>query len=162
MSALAASGGNLYVGGLFTTAGGVLARNIAKWDGTNWTSMGSGMNTNVSALALSGNDLYAAGMFTTAGGKVSAYIAKAALVLPANALPNAFLDGNYFVVHFDGTPGVTYTIEHTDNLSPVNWQKATNLTAPSTDQGLGVGVFEFRDNSIGALRRFYRSVYPPY
>jgi hypothetical protein len=34
--ALAVSGSNLYVGGIFTTAGGVPATNIAVWNG--WTS----------------------------------------------------------------------------------------------------------------------------
>src|SRR4051794_21393472 len=34
--------GNLYVGGQFTTAGGVITTNIAKWDGTNWTAVGTG------------------------------------------------------------------------------------------------------------------------
>ena len=37
--------GNLYAGGDFTTAGGVSANHIAKWDGTNWSALGSGMNS---------------------------------------------------------------------------------------------------------------------
>ena len=32
----------LIAGGRFTTAGGVAARNIAQWDGTAWSSVGSG------------------------------------------------------------------------------------------------------------------------
>src|SRR5205823_6515691 len=70
--ALAVSGSDLYAGGLFTTAGGGLANNIAKWNGSSWTALGSGMNDWVEALAVSGSDLYAGGNFTTAGGKVSA------------------------------------------------------------------------------------------
>src|ERR1019366_1654117 len=42
--ALAVSGTNLYVGGEFTTAGGVTANNIAKWDGNAWSALGSGVN----------------------------------------------------------------------------------------------------------------------
>ena len=40
--ALAVSGTNLYAGGNFTTAGGVTANGIAKWDGHAWSALGSG------------------------------------------------------------------------------------------------------------------------
>ncbi len=59
VSALALIGSDLYAGGLFTTAGGVTVNRIAKWDGTAWSALGSGMNANVNALAVSGTDLYA-------------------------------------------------------------------------------------------------------
>ena len=42
--ALAVSGTNLYAGGYFTTAGGVTANYIAKWDGSAWSALGSGMS----------------------------------------------------------------------------------------------------------------------
>ena len=42
--ALAVSGTNLYAGGDFTTAGGVSANYIAKWDGSAWSALGSGMS----------------------------------------------------------------------------------------------------------------------
>src|SRR5262245_23309508 len=52
--------GNLYIGGDFTIVGSTFANSIAKWNGTNWSALGSGMNSNVLALAVSGTDLYAA------------------------------------------------------------------------------------------------------
>lgn len=67
---------NLYVGGNFNIAGHVTANRIAKWNGNNWSALGSGMDGVVSALAISGNDLYAAGSFTTAGGITANSIAK--------------------------------------------------------------------------------------
>jgi hypothetical protein len=160
--ALAASGADLYAGGWFTTAGGAPANRIAKWDGSSWSALGSGMNNDVQALAVLGSDLYAGGNFRTAGGKVSAYLAKAEIVLPANPITPQFLDGGDFVVRFAGSPGITYTIEYTEDVWPANWQKAANITAPSTDEGLGVGVFEFRDSTAAASHRFYRAVYPAY
>ncbi len=58
--ALTMSGGNLYAGGSFTSAGGVSATNIARWDGSSWSAVGSGLNAAaVYALAWSGSDLYA-------------------------------------------------------------------------------------------------------
>ena len=69
---------NLYIGGDFIVAGGVVANRIAKWNGSNWSALNSGLGgaggdygLSVYALAVSGNDLYAGGNFTTAG-KVSA------------------------------------------------------------------------------------------
>ena len=75
--ALAVIGANLYVGGLFTTVGGVSANYIAKYDGSNWSALGSGMNGSVCAFAVSGSYLYAGGYFTTAVGvSYTNYIAK--------------------------------------------------------------------------------------
>ena len=50
---------------------------IARWDGSAWSALGSGMNSTVKALAFdnSGN-LYAGGYFTTAGGETVNRIAK--------------------------------------------------------------------------------------
>ena len=66
------SGPALYVGGWFSTAGGVSANRIAKWDGVSWSPLGSGMNSLVRTLTVfddgSGPALYAGGHFTTAGG----------------------------------------------------------------------------------------------
>jgi hypothetical protein len=60
--------GNLYISGDFTLAGDVIVTNgIAKWNGTNWSALGSGVNGDVRALAVSGSDLYVGGNFTTAG-----------------------------------------------------------------------------------------------
>src|SRR6185369_1412025 len=74
--ALAVSGTNLYAGGGFKKAGGNPAKLIAKWDGSNWSALGSGMNNLVYALAVSGSNVYAGGGFTTAGGSPATNIAK--------------------------------------------------------------------------------------
>ena len=69
----------LYAGGLFSTAGEVAANQIAKWNGTRWSPLGSGINGGVSALTVfndgTGPVLYAGGGFTTAGGRASSSIA---------------------------------------------------------------------------------------
>ena len=78
VSALAVDGaGNLYAGGEFATAGGVAANRIAKWDGSAWSSLGSGIDGGVQALAFDGaGNLYAGGGFSTAGGVAANCIAK--------------------------------------------------------------------------------------
>ncbi|OAS14275.1 S-layer homology domain-containing protein [Paenibacillus oryzisoli] len=73
---MAVSGTDLYVGGSFTTAGGTPASHIAKWDGSQWSSLGTGLNSYVFAIAASGADVYAGGIFSTAGGTPVGSIAK--------------------------------------------------------------------------------------
>jgi hypothetical protein len=76
-------GGNppaLFAGGSFTTAGGVPANRIARWDGTAWTPVGAGTNSTVQALLVhtdaSGPALFVAGNFTTAGGATANRVAR--------------------------------------------------------------------------------------
>jgi hypothetical protein len=51
------------VTGEFETAGGVQARGIAKWDGANWSALGSDTKGGVYAFAVSKSALYAGGWF---------------------------------------------------------------------------------------------------
>jgi len=61
VTALTVIGTDLYAGGWFTTAGGVPALNVAKWDGSNWTALGSGISAAgaINALVAMGNNIYA-------------------------------------------------------------------------------------------------------
>ncbi len=69
--------GNVYAGGYFGAAGAVAANNIAMWNGTQWSALGSGMNGAVGALAVDdASNLYAGGTFTTTGSIVVNRIAK--------------------------------------------------------------------------------------
>jgi hypothetical protein len=74
------AGTTLYVGGAFSTVGNLVARNVAKWDGTSWSSLGAGkangVNGTVYSLALLGGDLYVGGYFSQAGGAAASSIAK--------------------------------------------------------------------------------------
>ncbi|MDO7850391.1 hypothetical protein [Hymenobacter convexus] len=83
--------GSLYIGGSFTAVGGVTARNVARWDGHRWHSLGTGdengvgapyrfydghwqyeYDAGVRALAVAPNgDVYVGGDFDRAG-RVSA------------------------------------------------------------------------------------------
>src|SRR5262249_16329845 len=40
VTALASSGPNVYAGGIFNTAGGLPANDIAQWNGSSWSSVG--------------------------------------------------------------------------------------------------------------------------
>ena len=72
--------GAIYVTGRFTTAGGVAASHIAKWDGSAFSALGSGLSVGVSdgghaLVRAPSGDMVVAGMFTTAGGVAATNIA---------------------------------------------------------------------------------------
>ncbi|MFN9064438.1 MAG: hypothetical protein ACK5W2_05075 [bacterium] len=72
-------GGDVIVGGVFTTAGGVSASRIARYNPSTgvWSALGAGANGHVSAIVvLPGGDVIAGGSFTTAGGVSANRIAR--------------------------------------------------------------------------------------
>ncbi|TAK58275.1 MAG: T9SS type A sorting domain-containing protein [Bacteroidetes bacterium] len=70
--------GDLYVGGTFTTAGGVSVKNIAKWNGTSWSAVGNSNGIDVKAITINpvNGDVYVGGSFSTVGSVSAANIAK--------------------------------------------------------------------------------------
>ncbi|MFH1748250.1 MAG: hypothetical protein ABIG44_14545, partial [Planctomycetota bacterium] len=82
--ALTVYNGELIAGGYFTTAGGVSANCIAKWNGTSWAPLGTGMaefpgsgfSPAVGALAVYNGALIAVGNFAVAGDVTANHIAK--------------------------------------------------------------------------------------
>ena len=139
------------MGGLFETAGGVSANYIAKWNGSSWSALGSGVDGTVYALAVSVSDLYAGGRFTTAGGKVSAYIAKAIVNPPVLAIaPDGF--GGFFI-NFSGVPGSGYRLQRAPTVKGP-WVSSGPQTAPAS------GLLEFWDLFPPPGQGFYRSVQP--
>ncbi len=96
--ALVADGeGNLSVAGDFTAVGDFPANHLARWDGSRWSLLGSGLgggdlgmspfpepwyDPTARALAVLGGELYVGGRFTTADGKISPYGAKARIATP--------------------------------------------------------------------------------
>lgn len=74
----------LFAGGRFTTAGGGNANRIARWNGTSWSPLGSGLNDDVYSMIVFDEDgagpgapaLYVAGQFTTAGGNAALHVAR--------------------------------------------------------------------------------------
>src|SRR6056297_3223574 len=126
VSALAAIGDDLYVGGAFTEAGGTAANRIAVFDTTQtgnsgwstlgdganrnvvfdttqtgnagWSALGNGVNGNVNALAAIGDDLYVGGQLTQAAGATANRIAVFDTTQTGNAGWSALGDGvNSFV-----------------------------------------------------------------
>ncbi len=73
-------GGSLYAGGKFTSAGGdplnpQITMYIARFDGANWSPVGSGLNEHITDMTIYDNQLIVSGYFTSAGGIDANYIA---------------------------------------------------------------------------------------
>jgi len=92
-------GNDLYIGGNFTSVGGITASNVAKWNGANWSALGGGAKAAPNAVAVTclgviGTDVYIGGNFTNAGGLPALRIAKwdgfgwSALGTGLNGTPN--------------------------------------------------------------------------
>lgn len=80
VSGMAVYNGDLYIGGHFDTAGGILVHNIAKWDGSTWSDVDMGVSggnfPNIDAFAVYDSSLYIGGEFASAGGLPAKNIAK--------------------------------------------------------------------------------------
>jgi hypothetical protein len=67
VNAIVATTTDVYAGGDFAVIGSILATNVARWDGTRWWRLETGIFGVVRSLAMMGNDLYVGGLFTAAG-----------------------------------------------------------------------------------------------
>ncbi len=77
IGAMISYGGQLVVGGTFSTANGQPASRILSWDGQTVHSLGTGISGYmVNSLAIQGDDLLVGGGFYTAGGVAAPYIAR--------------------------------------------------------------------------------------
>ncbi|MCB0711032.1 MAG: T9SS type A sorting domain-containing protein [Ignavibacteriae bacterium] len=73
VNSLSVDGETLYAGGSFQRSGIDSMSNIAKWDGSGWTNLGSGVDNYVYVVDVDENKIYVAGAFQQAGGKSSIY-----------------------------------------------------------------------------------------
>jgi hypothetical protein len=78
--ALTVYDGDLYAGGLFTTAGGLGAKSVARWDGSAWNLLGGGMtgpvSPSVNCFGHYNGDLLAGGSFNNVDGIATEGIAR--------------------------------------------------------------------------------------
>ncbi len=135
---LAMSGRDLIVGGDFTIAGEPAMTNLARWDGSTWHALGSGVASGrVNVITVEGRYVYIGGAFTSAGGILNtAYLARWDSVSETwNALgtgvdglitsiavegTDIFVGGNFenaggvyspFIARWDGTSWHTFSSE---------------------------------------------------
>lgn len=133
------SGNSVYAGGSFTVAGGVYARNIAKWTGSQWVSLGTGVNNGIRGTVLcilaDSQYVYAGGYFGSAGATEAFHIARfdgttwSSIGIGVGGVPGAHVKtlakvGNYLYV------GGYFSIvgDEENNALPANSLARFNLT----------------------------------
>ena len=75
VSSLCVYNGELYAAGIFDTAGGIAAKNIAKWNGISWSAVGTVSANSITSLSVYNGELYVAAFFPSING-IEASIAK--------------------------------------------------------------------------------------
>lgn len=73
--------GNVYVLGLFSQINGITVNGIAKWNGTSWSALGSGIGPFINgvktgSVVCDGTNVYISGYFSTVGGVAANSVAK--------------------------------------------------------------------------------------
>lgn len=104
--ALAANdSGEIFAGGAFSTASGIVVRNLAKWEGSTWSSLGAGADNGVSgpvrAVAFKQSLLFVGGDFREAGSTAANFIAK--------------WNGSNWSPLGSGVSGIVYAFAHSGN-----------------------------------------------
>jgi hypothetical protein len=151
------SGDALYVGGAFTTAGGITANRIARWDGQQWHAVGGGVNGTVNALAVYNDGtpkLYIGGAFLSAGGMSANRIARwngSAWLDVAGGLNNTV---THLVVHdTDGAGGAAPQLIVGGPFSAAGAVTATRLARwnGAAWSSLAQGIAEGADNTVMSM-----------
>lgn len=163
------SGGNLFVGGNFRD---VLnsndtydeANGIAKWNGTSWVDIGSGISTGfvnpttptVYAILAIGSDIYIAGEFQSVNGTTVNSIAKwngttwsalgKGVTAGSQQLSSLATDGTYLYIGGNFTQ-VTNTDNSTVTVSNIARWNLSTLTWSSVGKGVDNGVSSMEVNN---------------
>ena len=158
--ALAMNGTDLYAGGSFNTAALMTVNHIVCYSDTTrqWSTLGSGVNSDVRALVADGaGHLFVGGDFTVAGTNFCSRIARLNLASSASGgilVQPAFSPVSGFSCIFsNGTIGRVYRIQTRSSLNAGPWTDLTNFTY--------TGPLTIKDPSgTGKVSSLYRAVSP--
>lgn len=149
VTTIVANGTDIYVGGNFDKAGGTTVNSIAKWNGSAWSALGSGVTRPASpsgtrpgfvwAIDIQGSDVYVGGNFdSTPTDHItrwdgSAFQAVGPVASPLSYVVGiAFVGGVPIVSDRDALTGVTPSVRR---LSAGAWQDITPVGFGSNPQG---------------------------
>ncbi len=161
------AGEDLYVGGLFETAGGMIMHNIARWNGTSWSPLGNGIPGQqpwpgtVFALAAyddgTGSALFVAGEFEPGLGAPGLCITRWTGTGWA-PLPGGLVGTNYgtsLAVYADGpTPSLFIGSELNNSPTPTTFTRWNGLALTHPAGVLPIGVYAlgvYNDGTGAAL-----------
>jgi hypothetical protein len=137
------SGTDLYVGGEFTTAGGLSASGAAHWNGTSWSSLGTGCDYMVRAISGSSGQIFMGGGMMRAGDKIVQHIARWSSGTWAAVGEGKGIGGHVYDLTTDGSrlyAGGKFMTANRDRTSMVASFDGTRWSA--LGEGLSEGDYE--------------------
>ena len=153
------SSDNIYAVGQFTSAGGVSANNIAKWNPNTrtWSALTSGLNDYVESIAVdSSNNVYVGGYFTSAGGVPVNNIAKWNPNTNTWSALTSGINNQTFSIAIDSVDNVYVGGQFTTaggvsakNIAKWNPNTSTwSALGSGTNTGAGIGVYSVAIDSV--------------
>ncbi len=172
INALTVDGGKVYVGGLFTSIGGMSRNNIAAVDKatgkvTDWNPNVGGegwYDGQVNALAVNGSTVFVGGEFTSIGGQarhcLAAVDAATGLALPWD--PNPRRDPNPLIDIGTAVTSLAFsgmTVYVGGTFTTIGGASRTNLAAIDASSGLATAWKAGADSSVSTLTVSANRVY---
>ena len=141
-SAVAVDGASLYAAGAFLSAGGTAALRVAKWNGSQWSALGAGLDGTVNAVVMHGGALYAGGEFVASGAAAVNHVARwngTAWVDVGGGIagPVSHLVSHRGKLYAGSTCGTAACISAWDGAAWSPIPALTNVGDPATLTGLG-------------------------
>ncbi len=149
--------GNIYLGATVASSSGVDTNELVRWDGTNWTALGSGVNGHVASLLYDNNGhLFVSGSFTTSGTNIAYGFAEAIIGTATN--PPALTVTANVVAGI----GLSWPLDHVgwrlqSQRNPPGVGISTNWFTVPGSTNVNTTNFAVR-SGVGSV--FYRLVYP--
>ena len=129
---------------MLPSGGGLRASNIARWDGTNWFALGSGVDGSVYSIASVAGRVYIGGAFGRAGNKPSLNFA---IWHIPQLLQIQLAEGVVFLRW--STAATDYVLEATDSLVQPDWANFVPAPLVMDDRFTATNV-------LSSYSRFYR------
>ena len=162
----------LIAGGYFDSAGGQPASNIASWDGTDWSPLGSGVSNPfeswpdwmlhgwVYSLCAYQNKLYVGGVFSQAGHKVSLNVAAWTKDTPTDTpdedhtvLPTSTGVSQNYPNPFNPSTTIEYSLEHRDHVTIDIFNMLGEHVRNIIDETKPAGRYQIQWNGTNQLGR---------